>query len=123
MKAISSTYHQMIKFPGAEGIENIKGSQKMANQCLVSTINRAPKAHLVQSVEVSDQTTLEDVGGNPAQRTVERLEKVQLDDQDPERYFLIGEKLDKQEKEELVHFLKQHVDVFAWTPQEMPGID
>ncbi|KAH7858121.1 hypothetical protein Vadar_020217 [Vaccinium darrowii] len=123
MKAISSTYHQMIKFPRAEGIEHVKGNQKMANQCLVSTINRAPKAYLFQSVEVSDQSTLEDVGGNPALRTVEGLKKVQLDDQDPERYFLIEEKLDKQEEEELVHFLKQHVDVFAWTPQEMPGID
>ena len=78
----------------------------MANQCLVSTINRAPKAHLVQFVEVPDQSTLEDVGGNPAQRIVEGLKKVQLDNQDPERYFLIGEKLDNREEEELVQFLK-----------------
>ncbi|XP_058216732.1 uncharacterized protein LOC131327600 [Rhododendron vialii] len=94
MRAVSSTYHQM-----------------------------APKAKLVQAIEVPDQLTIEDVGGNLAEKVVEDLKKVQINKTDPERYFLITENLNKEEEKELVGFLKEHVDVFAWVPEEMLGVD
>lgn len=122
MKAISLTYHQMIKYPREDGIECIRGNQNAAQQCLVQIVKKTPKAHLVKSVEVPDQPTLEDVGGDPTKKVMEGLKKVQLRE-DPERYFLIRETLAKPEEAKLVGFLKEHIDMFAWTPQEMPGID
>ncbi|XP_058181108.1 uncharacterized protein LOC131299538 [Rhododendron vialii] len=83
---------------------------------------RAPKAKLVQAIEVPYQPTIEDVEGDPAEKVVEGLKKIQINEIDPERYFLIGESLNKQEKK-LVAFLKDHIDVFAWVPEEMPGVD
>ncbi|XP_058181242.1 uncharacterized protein LOC131299681 [Rhododendron vialii] len=94
MRAISSTYHQM-----------------------------APKAKLVQAIENPNQPTIEDVGANPAEKMVEGLKKVQINETNPERYFLVGENLCKEEEKELVGFLKEHVDVFAWVPEEMPAVD
>ena len=42
---------------------------------------------------------------------------------DPERFFQIGSQLPQQEKEELVEFLKQNIDVFAWNAYEALGVD
>ncbi|KAG5532133.1 hypothetical protein RHGRI_026670 [Rhododendron griersonianum] len=123
IRAVSSTYHQMVKFPGSDGIEKIKGNQKSAQQCLISIIKKVPKAHQVHTVEVPDQPTVEDVGRDPAEKVVEGLKKILINETDPERYFLIGESLPNEEESELVGFLKEHVDVFAWLPEEMPGVD
>ncbi|MDR5650642.1 hypothetical protein, partial [Staphylococcus nepalensis] len=63
MKAIPSTYHQKIKYPGADGIECIKGNQKVADQYFIMVLKKSPKAEHVQTIEVLDQLTLEDIGG------------------------------------------------------------
>ena len=42
---------------------------------------------------------------------------------DPERFFQIGSQLPQQEKEELVEFLKQNIDVFAWNAYKALGVD
>lgn len=115
MKSISSTYHQMIKYPGADGIECIRGNQKAAQQCLVQIVQKFPKAHLVKLVKVLDQPILEDIGGDPTKKVVEGLKKVRIGD-DPKRYFLIGKTLAEQDEQELVGFLREHIDIFAWTP-------
>jgi len=42
---------------------------------------------------------------------------------DPERFFQVGSELPPQEKEKLIDFLRENVDVFAWDAYEAPGID
>ena len=42
---------------------------------------------------------------------------------DPERFFQVGAKLSLQEKERLLEFLRENVNVFAWSPYEAPGVD
>ena len=42
---------------------------------------------------------------------------------DSERFFQVGSELPPQEKETLIDFLKQNVDVFAWDAYEAPGVD
>ena len=37
--------------------------------------------------------------------------------------FQVGVHLSPTEKDELVAFLKQHIDVFSWDPYEAPGIN
>ena len=39
------------------------------------------------------------------------------------KFFQVGAKLPLQEKEQLVEFLKENVDVFTWSAYEAPGID
>ena len=52
----------------------------------------------------------------------EDLVKVTVGD-DLEKFFQIGSQLSQQEREELVEFLKQNIDVFAWNTYEAPGVD
>ena len=52
----------------------------------------------------------------------EDLVKVTIGD-DPEKFFQIGSQLPQQEREELVEFLKQNIDVFAWNAYEAPRVD
>ena len=42
---------------------------------------------------------------------------------DEDRYFQIGTSMNNQEKAEMLLFLLQNVDVFAWSPYEVPGVD
>ena len=52
----------------------------------------------------------------------EDLVKVVIGD-DPEKFFQIGSQLPHQEREQLIGFLKQSLDVFAWNAYETPGVD
>ena len=52
----------------------------------------------------------------------EDLVKVVIRD-DLEKFFQIGSQLPHQEREELIEFLKQIIDVFAWNTYEAPRVD
>ena len=51
----------------------------------------------------------------------EDLEKVAVSD-DPEKFFQADSELPPQEKE-LIGFLRENVDMFAWDTYEAPGVD
>ena len=42
---------------------------------------------------------------------------------DTDRYFQIGTSMKNQDKVEMLLFLLKNVDVFAWSPYEVPGVD
>ncbi|XP_030958732.1 uncharacterized protein LOC115980641 [Quercus lobata] len=42
---------------------------------------------------------------------------------DTDKYFQIGTSMNNREKVEMLLFLLQNVDVFAWNPYEVPGVD
>ena len=52
----------------------------------------------------------------------EDLVKVTIGD-DPKKFFQIRSQLPQQERKELIEFLKQNIDVFAWNTYEAPGVD
>ena len=52
----------------------------------------------------------------------EDLVKITIGD-DPEKFFQIRSQLPQQEREELIEFLKQNIDVFTWNTYEAPGVD
>ena len=62
------------------------------------------------------------IGGTSDEVKCEDLVKITIGD-DPKKFFQVGSELPQQEKEELVEFLKQNIDVFAWNTYEAPGVD
>ena len=48
---------------------------------------------------------------------------VLVDPNNPSRTVLMGNLLLKEEKQELIEFLKQNLDVFAWTHEDIVGVD
>ena len=52
----------------------------------------------------------------------ENLVKITIGD-DLEKFFQIGSQLPQREREELIEFLKQNIDVFVWNTYEASGVD
>ena len=44
-------------------------------------------------------------------------------DTDPEKFFQVGTQLPTLEKQALIEFLRNNVDIFAWDACEAPGVD
>ena len=51
------------------------------------------------------------------------LEDIPLDKNDPEKYTRVGANMEKKTKQDLVQFLKKSINVFAWSHEDMPGIN
>ena len=62
------------------------------------------------------------VSGTSKEIECENLVKVTIGD-DLEKFFQIRSQLPQQERKELIEFLKQNIDVFAWNTYEAPGVD
>ena len=53
----------------------------------------------------------------------EVLEDVLLQEDDLEEFTRIGPGMKEKTKQDLVQFLRKSIDVFAWSHEDMPGID
>ena len=51
------------------------------------------------------------------------LENISLDKHNPEKSTRIRANLKEKIKKDLVRFLRENIDVFAWNHKDMPGID
>ena len=65
---------------------------------------------------------MESTNGPAEEAKCEDLAKIIIRD-DPEKFFQVESQLPQQEREELIDFLKQNIDVFAWNTYEAPGVD
>ena len=54
---------------------------------------------------------------------VEELEEIILDDSRPERTTRVGTLASWPVRQELTTFLRDNQDMFAWSHEDMPGID
>ena len=54
---------------------------------------------------------------------IEVLEDISLDERNPERCTRVGADLEGRIKEDLVQFLRKNIDIFAWSHEDMAGID
>ena len=53
----------------------------------------------------------------------EVLEDIFLDEGNHERFTRSGIGMEEKRKQDLVQFLRKSIDVFAWSHEDMPGID
>ena len=54
---------------------------------------------------------------------IKALEDITLDENNLEKYTRVGADMEKKTKQDLVQFLKKSIDMFAWSHENMPGID
>ena len=116
VRAIPSAYHMVIKFPTTNGVGMVRGNQRIAIECYSASM----KQKAVGSIYMDELDIRDEVGIRPT--SSEELESIQLGDQ-PEHLVYIGSRLTKDVRDLLVHFLKQNIDVFSWTQEDMGGID
>ena len=53
----------------------------------------------------------------------EVLEHIPLEEGNPEKFTRIGISMKEKTKQDLVQFLRKSIDVFAWSHEDMPGIN
>ena len=53
----------------------------------------------------------------------EALEDISLDEDDPEKHIRIGVDLVEKIKKDLILFIRENIDVFDWSHEDMPGIN
>ena len=111
-KAVTSTYHLMIKFPIDYDVGELRGNQVAARECYVVMMEMDDH---VQAMNIKEHRT--------GMELVEKLEKVFLDDSNHERTTKIGTLVSPTIRQELMAFLRSNQDVFTWTHEDKPGID
>ena len=52
----------------------------------------------------------------------EKLETIELVEEDPTKTTQVGTSLNLQTKKEIINFLRSNLDLFAWSHEDMPGI-
>ena len=115
IRAIPSASHMVVKFPTENGVEMVRGDQRVARECyLVSMKHKEVDSIHMDAFDMRDEF-------NTRPMPSEELEPVQLDNQ-PEHLAYIISKLAKDVKDLLTHFLKKNVEVFAWNQEDMGGI-
>ena len=102
----------MIKFPIDYRVGKLRGNQVAARKCSVPMMEMDD--HL-QAMNIEEhRMTIE---------LVEKLEEVFLNDLNLERTTKIGTLASPTVRQALITFLKSNRDVFAWSHEDMPGID
>ncbi|XP_058181451.1 uncharacterized protein LOC131299895 [Rhododendron vialii] len=99
--------------------ESLRGDQIQSKKCYISTVTNKQSCMEVQCVEATPVPIIEDVGVPAEQRSTEELIHFPIPWGEG-RYFLIRSSLSMAEREEMYDFLMQNIEVFAWTPQDMP---
>ena len=107
-KAATSTYCLKVKFPTDNGVGEVKGDQVLARECYQAIL--AAQENHTWVIEEKDEDK------------VEALEVVELVDGQATKTTRIGTTLSPGMRAKLVQFLKENLDVFAWSHEDMPGI-
>ena len=107
-KAATSTYCLKIKFLTDNGVVEVKGDQVLARECYQAVL--AAKENHTWVMEEKDEDK------------VEVLETKELANRQATKTKRIGMTLSLGMRVKLIQFLKENLDVFAWSHEDMPGI-
>ncbi|KAL0455805.1 UNVERIFIED_CONTAM: hypothetical protein Slati_0919700 [Sesamum latifolium] len=131
-RAIISTYHMKIKFPVVGGVGEAQADVLQARKCYVEAIKRGKKRILE---ETSGEENFNKWGKDSIPRTelkeeapvtvqpMAELLTVELISGDPDKITKIGSKMKEDVREHVISCLRKNKDIFAWTPQNLEGID
>ena len=102
----------MIKFPTEYEIGELREDQVAAYECYIAMLELEDYQ---QTMYIGEQQT--------AVEPVEELEEIILDESRPERMTRIGTLASSLIRQDLIGFLRMNQDAFAWSNEDMPGID
>ena len=117
IRAVVSTHNLVVKFPTPQGTGTgtLKGDQIVARSCYTTSLCREIRTEALAIEDSRDEMD----GMSP----IEDIVQIDLDPRFPDRLVGIGSLLKHDLREDLVQFLRQNQDVFAWSHEDMPGID
>ena len=107
-KSSTSTYCLKVKFPIENGVGKVRGDQILARKCFQAVL--AARENHTWTIEEKEEDK------------VETLEEVELVEGKATKTTRIRMTLSLKMKSMLIQFLKENLDVFAWSHEDMPGI-
>ena len=118
IQAVVSTYHRTIKFPTSVGIREAWSDLRELRRCYLTIVALPPKPR---------PTTIPDPREAPIPQMMleppEPLIEVPLKRGRPDQTIRVRTALPEADQLHLVDFLRENADLFAWSPEEMLGID
>ena len=111
-KAVTSTYHLSVKFPTEYGVGEVQGDQLATRECYLALLAMDEQ---VQMMNIEEMRVVAE--------STEALENIFLDKDNPEKSSRIVADLEEKIKKDLFCFLRENIDVLAWSHEDMPGID
>jgi hypothetical protein len=113
LRAVTSTYHLLVRFPTENGIGEMRGDQAMARECYLTSTSTEP---VHQALIVEERQ-------NIAEPT-EELEEIVLVEglHNEKKTTRIGTSMTEGVRDSIVRFLRENADIFAWSHADMPGI-
>ncbi|XP_013601263.1 uncharacterized protein LOC106412608 [Brassica napus] len=111
MKAISTTYHQCVKFPAPNGqVQTLRGDQQAARDLLIATVRMQQSTPRINAISKQIKPQKDEI-----------LE-VTLEDSGQSKVVRVGAFLFEEMQCVIIDFLKQNTSTFAWTTSDMKGI-
>ena len=107
-KSAISTYCLKVKFPTENGVGEVRRDQVLARECYQAVL--AARENHTWTIKEKEEDT------------IEALEEVELMEGKTTKTTRIGMTLSLEMKSMLVQFLKENLNVFAWSHEDMPGI-
>ena len=107
-KAATSTYCLKLKFSMENGVSEVKGDQVLAKECYQAIL--ATNENHTWMIEEKEE------------EKVEALDTVELIDREPMKTTIVGTTISADMKKKLVQFLKENLDIFVWSHEDMPDI-
>jgi len=125
LRAVASTCHMKMKLPDLSGkVITIKSDQQKAKKCYENSLKtkrgvfmvteRPPSRDRDARAGISRVESARERQPEPAGDIVER--KIEG------RTFKLGKSLDRAEQDQVVGVIARHLDAFAWSASDMPGI-
>ncbi|VFQ67125.1 unnamed protein product [Cuscuta campestris] len=120
LECVISPVHLCLKFNTPTGVGVAKGNQSLSRSCYV----RATKSQARVDENVSTIcAAIQKEEGRPRAEPAEEVEEVSLDPTKPERKVKVGRTLPLRLKGQLWEVLQVFKVLFAWGPEDMPGVD
>ena len=107
LEAVPSTYHQVVKFPTPWGVQKIRGDQSIARECY--------KTCLKPTVQYKESNIPQVISTDP-----EKLTEINLTTGD--KKVLVGQDVPPEVEANLIEFLTDRLDAFAWEHEDITGI-
>ncbi|XP_031124240.1 uncharacterized protein LOC116026954 [Ipomoea triloba] len=118
--ALISLEHLCLKFWTPNGIGVARCDQKAARDCYLQSCRKIGKTDLRIHAITSREEQLKSL--DRPEPAVE-LEEVEIDPSRLEKRVRIGVGLAEKVKQEIIQELQKYQKVFAWGPEDMPGVD
>ncbi|XP_064957864.1 uncharacterized protein LOC135608754 [Musa acuminata AAA Group] len=119
VRAVVSTYYQIIKFPTHAGVGEATGSPRESRRCYFTAVSLGRRARTESPLEDPREANKLTSHPEPKGTTID----IPLREARPDQTIRIGSELPKRGRGQLVGLLRENTDVFVWTPSDMTGVD